>query len=239
MPHSSLSHPDNLGINPYEMWWEDTYHEGIIAFLNNGVSASFPDNFVHDTKWDLSRNQCIYFDIVDPPSILVAEIPNLLKIAFKIVWDDITESIEHEFLDAISNLTGVPRGILELTKDKIRTSTSTDAEAGDEEIVEYRMSLDEDAATIFKVLLMNNNVLTIANHSIEYAIFDGELYNISNVTSTANDVVVNVEEDVKVEWSLVAFITLLVLNVIAALVGVGVYYKRKKTANRTDMYNQF
>merc|ERR1712228_567159 len=156
------------------------------------------------------------------------------------VWDSVTSDMENKFLNAISKLTGVPRGVLELTKNKVRTSANTNAAAGNEEMVEYRMSLDQNAAVIFKVLVENNILMKIANYSIEYAQIDGQVYNLSNATSI-NEIVVNnsVENDDSMEWSVIAFITLLVINVIGVIIGVVFYCKNKKSADRTNMYNQF
>ena len=49
VPHSSMSNPDNLGIPPYQLYWQDDYHQGLIDFING--ESTFGNNFLVDTAF--------------------------------------------------------------------------------------------------------------------------------------------------------------------------------------------
>merc|ERR1712154_190205 len=241
VPHSSMSRKDNMGFGP--LWWEDTYHEGLIGWMNakENADATFGDNFRVKTKWDLSRRQCVYFDLVDPPKVLIAEIPKLLKIGFQIVWDDITKEVENNLLDGITELTGIPRGVLELSKNKLRTVSNkrmlAENDNDNDEVVEFQMLLDKGSSVIFNLLLKHNNVAKIGNYTVKYAKLDGEEYNVTD--SGSNNVVIIKKDDESdgLDWSVYAFIVLLVINVIGIVLMI-IYCKKQNNRDTDDVYNK-
>eukprot|EP00486_Rosalina_sp_Unknown_P000160 CAMPEP_0201566122 /NCGR_PEP_ID=MMETSP0190_2-20130828/5670_1 /ASSEMBLY_ACC=CAM_ASM_000263 /TAXON_ID=37353 /ORGANISM="Rosalina sp." /LENGTH=574 /DNA_ID=CAMNT_0047984401 /DNA_START=250 /DNA_END=1974 /DNA_ORIENTATION=+ len=183
VPHSSMSNPDNLGIPPENLYWEDTYHEGLIDWINN--EASYGDNFIVQTGWDGSRNQCIYLDIIDPPESLIADVPSLMRIGLSIVGGQVTDSVQESILDGVAALTGVPRGVLQLTYN-LFTNSDVDTEDGD--YYEFQMGLDSDGTNLMTTLLDNNGINEIANYSITYVNVDGnEYYVTTEPTTTADD----------------------------------------------------
>merc|ERR1712113_1231617 len=104
---------DNLGKSPGTLWWESTYHNGLMDWLNNNAQSDV--NFLVKTTWNGMRDQCVYLDSMDPPDVLVADVPQLMTIGFRIVGGAISQNVQDAILDDISQKTGVPRGVLELT----------------------------------------------------------------------------------------------------------------------------
>ena len=179
VPHSSMSNADNLGIAPYYLWWNETYHQGLIDWINNEVT--FDDNFITTTQWDGTRQQCVYLDIMDPPNVLVASVPRLTTIALQYVEEQILDNVKEQILDALAAITHVPRGVLELSYTLL--SADTDASDSDGDYYEFYVTLDSVGADVMETLL-DNGVTTIGNVSLAYVTVNGQDYAFEDVTST-------------------------------------------------------
>jgi len=73
VPHSSASTSDNLGAEPFNLYWGSTLRFGVADVLARGQLP--PPRKWNVAKWDGSRNMCILQDVDDPDLSLVAEIP--------------------------------------------------------------------------------------------------------------------------------------------------------------------
>jgi len=171
VPHSSMSPADNLGIPPYSLYWNETYHDGIIAWINNADSLG--DKFAVKTAWNSYRDECVYFDVVNPPPILIADVPRIMTIGLNIVRGQVTEAIQNAILDAISGLTGVPRGVLQLS---YALTTSANGEDSDSDYYEFQVALDSDGGQLMTTLLENDAVNEIANYTVTHVSVDGNDY---------------------------------------------------------------
>ena len=140
VPHSSMAIADNIGSDPYYLWWNITYLNGIIAWATDG---DFPDKFNDDSEWDGGKTQCLLVDMYDPPDYLFADVPQPFEIILNIGVDIITEDVENLILDGLSTITGVPRGILELTV-KVTQDINLDEYTGDDTDARRRRRLSDD-----------------------------------------------------------------------------------------------
>jgi len=73
VPHSSASPADNLGAEPFYLYWASTLQFGIADVLAHG-QLPLPSNW-NTAWWDGSRDMCVSQDVNDPDLSLIAEVP--------------------------------------------------------------------------------------------------------------------------------------------------------------------
>ena len=71
------------------------------------------------SAWDKSKKQCGFVHLVHPTLSLISDVSSLVTISFVLVGAEVGEGVEQMVLGALSNLTRVPRGVLELSKNVI------------------------------------------------------------------------------------------------------------------------
>eukprot|EP01084_Bolivina_argentea_P189511 325891_1 len=177
VPHSSLAHADNLGISPGILWWENTYHNGLINWLNSEPQNE--QNFIVKNTWNGQRDQCVYLDLIHPPHVLVADVPQLITIGFNIIGGTIIENIQNAILNDISDKIGVSRGVLELTVNILSSNINwknTNINDNDGDYVEIEMNLDENSAAIMETILQYDGIDEIGNEIVEYVKLKGIEY---------------------------------------------------------------
>lgn len=138
VPHSSVSNHDNLLESPYFLYWNQTYHDGLVRFMINGEYDI--ENFMVE-EWDGSRDQCFVVSLYDPPEVLFADVPVRVEVLVNIIEDAISDAIKEEIIDGISEYTGAPRGVIELTFKIV-------GYASDDELDDLFDSLDIDTDLI-------------------------------------------------------------------------------------------
>lgn len=174
------------GIVPYYLYWNETYHQGVIDFING--ETDFGDNFIVKSEpWDGSRDQCVYLDLIDPPEVLIADVPSLMTIGLSIAGGIVDDAVKEAILNSVASLTGVPRGILELTYALvINGNENIDTDDGD--YYEFQMALDGDGGELMTTLLDNDGVTQVANYSVTYCkVNDNEYYLVNDEPSTTED----------------------------------------------------
>eukprot|EP00485_Elphidium_margaritaceum_P001606 CAMPEP_0202689080 /NCGR_PEP_ID=MMETSP1385-20130828/4425_1 /ASSEMBLY_ACC=CAM_ASM_000861 /TAXON_ID=933848 /ORGANISM="Elphidium margaritaceum" /LENGTH=608 /DNA_ID=CAMNT_0049344167 /DNA_START=204 /DNA_END=2030 /DNA_ORIENTATION=+ len=180
VPHSSMSPADNNGIAPFALPWASDYHQGILDFIDG--ESQFGDYFLA-SQWDSLADQCVSIDTLKPPSSLIADVPSVTRIIFELNRQQLTESVREQVLNAVHNLTGVPRGVLELSfADK--SSVSTDAaEVADDPLV-VQFALDSNAATVLSKLMQYNAISAVGDYAVRSVDINGDTYNVTEVAPT-------------------------------------------------------
>jgi len=168
VPHAWIAEKDNLLIPPYELYWENTANDGVVAWLNGESLPTADDaNFMVRSQWDQTRAQCIFIDTMAPPKSLVADTPSVLRLKLNV--SEIGEALRTKVLDDIANVSGTPRGLLELGSTLMSDGTMS-------------VFLDGDGADILDSLLRRRAVSQIGEHSISSAQLKGQRYDESELT---------------------------------------------------------
>eukprot|EP01083_Nonionella_stella_P034200 93651_1 len=146
VPHAWIAQKDNLLIPPYKLYWESYAIQGMIDWLQGDPISSA--DFITKTQWDGSRGQCVYLDLINPPRALVADTPELLVV--QLAKQKVTSEVKDNLLDYVSNLTGTPRGMLELTY-QLMQDEETDSST-------ISMFLDKNSARLLQTLLQHDGL---------------------------------------------------------------------------------
>jgi alpha-beta hydrolase superfamily lysophospholipase len=116
VPHSSAAPADNLGVAPHTLYWNDTEYKGVANFFtSSGIpppgADTAPPNW-NVKKWDLSRDQCVNLDVNQPPSSLVAPIPQAWQVTVAVQSAVARSVVENAVIAGLAKLTGVDEGVL-------------------------------------------------------------------------------------------------------------------------------
>merc|ERR1712176_207779 len=114
-----------------------------------------------------------------------------MTIGFRIVGGQLTSAVQKSILDALSEATGIERGILELTVGVANNWRNSGVDDTDNDYVEIVVSLNSDSTEIMKAILENGGGKELGNQTVEFVKLEGTEYVVSEMVTTPSPIDVN------------------------------------------------
>lgn len=101
VPHSMIAPADNLGVTPFNMYWESRVIQASVQFFDMVVNDTGSD------AWNSDRTVCVKQNLFTPDVNLVGPIPRGVKLITNAVATSVAEALVNNVIRAISNATGI------------------------------------------------------------------------------------------------------------------------------------